>query len=66
LPKLSASFPVAPKLQRLPVRVITEAMSEYLARLKVRAGKLVPHRRHWQSLVKLWRRSCIWQVPLAD
>jgi hypothetical protein len=39
------------KLQRLPVRVIAEAMGASISHgSKVRAGKLVPHKRHWGAL----------------
>lgn len=42
---------ILPKLQRLPVRVIAEAMDASISHgSKVRGGKLVPHRRHWKAL----------------
>jgi hypothetical protein len=42
---------ILPKLQRLPMRVIAEAMGASLSHgSKVRGGKLVPHKRHWESL----------------
>ncbi|MGB8910582.1 MAG: hypothetical protein WCC84_17695 [Candidatus Cybelea sp.] len=45
---------ILPKLQRLPVRVIAEAMGASLSHgSKVRGGKLVPHKRHWSALRKL-------------
>ena len=44
---------ILPKLQRLPVRVIAEAMGASLSHgSKVRGGKLVPHKRHWAMLIK--------------
>ncbi|MGB6518224.1 MAG: hypothetical protein WBE79_06940 [Candidatus Cybelea sp.] len=45
---------ILPKLQRLPVRVIAEAMGASISHgSKVRGGKLVPHRRHWKLLQRL-------------
>ena len=45
---------ILPKLQRLPVRVIAEAMAASLSHgSKVRGGKLVPHRRHWKTLLRM-------------
>lgn len=46
---------ILPKLQRLlPVRVIAEAMGASLSHgSKVRSGKLVPHRRHWKTLLRM-------------
>jgi CRISPR-associated endonuclease Cas1 len=45
---------ILPRLQRLPVRVIAEAMGASISHgSKVRGGKLVPHRRHWQALKRL-------------
>lgn len=55
---------ILPKLQRLPVRVIADAMGASISHgSKVRSGLLVPHRRHWSSLFKLKggaeaRKSC--------
>ena len=45
---------ISPKLQRLPVRLIAEAMGASISHgSKVRSGHLVPHRRHWTALLKL-------------
>jgi hypothetical protein len=45
---------ILPKLQRLPVRVIAEAMGASLSHgSKVRSGLLVPHKRHWKALLTL-------------
>jgi hypothetical protein len=45
---------ILPKLQRLPVRAIAEAMDASLSHgSKVRGGKLVPHKRHWPALALL-------------
>jgi hypothetical protein len=45
---------ILPKLQGLPVRVIAEAMGASISHgSKVRGGKLVPYKRHWQELLKL-------------
>lgn len=45
---------ILPKLERLPVRAIAEAMGASLSHgSKVRGGKLVPHKRHWNALAKL-------------
>lgn len=45
---------ILPKLQSLPVRVIAEAMGSSISHgSKVRAGLLVPHRRHWCALQQL-------------
>jgi hypothetical protein len=42
---------ILPKLQRVTVRVIAEAMGTGISHCsKVRSGKLVPHRRHWKAL----------------
>jgi hypothetical protein len=42
---------ILPKLQRLPVRAIAEAMGASLSHgSKVRGGRLVPHKRHWKAL----------------
>jgi len=44
---------ILPKLQGLPVRVIAEAMGASLSHgSKVRSGLLVPHKRHWKTLLK--------------
>jgi hypothetical protein len=46
---------ILPKLQRLPVRIIAEAMGCSLSHgSRVRAGKLVPHKRHWRLLQNLF------------
>ncbi|MGB8909630.1 MAG: hypothetical protein WCC84_12875 [Candidatus Cybelea sp.] len=46
---------ILPKLQRLPVRVIAEAMGANVSRgSKVRSGK-VPHQPHWEALVRVSR-----------
>ena len=43
-----------PKLQRLPVRLIAEAMGASISHgSKVRSGRLVPHKRHWKTLARL-------------
>jgi CRISPR-associated endonuclease Cas1 len=43
---------ILPKLQRLPVRVIAEAMGSSISHgSKVRCGRLVPHKRHWKALL---------------
>jgi hypothetical protein len=45
---------ILPKLQGLPVRVIAEAMGASISHgSKVRSGRLVPHRRHWNPLALL-------------
>jgi CRISPR-associated endonuclease Cas1 len=45
---------ILPKLQRLPVSVIAEAMRSSISHgSKVRCGRLVPHKRHWRTLVAL-------------
>jgi hypothetical protein len=45
---------ILPTLQRLPVRVIVEAMGASISHgSKVRGGTLVPHRRHWKPLLGL-------------
>ncbi|MGA8098729.1 MAG: hypothetical protein WB810_08725 [Candidatus Cybelea sp.] len=45
---------ILPRLQRLPVRVIAEAMAASISHgSKVRGGKLVPHKRHWLALQRL-------------
>jgi hypothetical protein len=45
---------ILPKLQSLPVRVIAEAMGATSSHgSKVRGGKLVPHKRHWNALMRL-------------
>jgi hypothetical protein len=45
---------ILPKLQRLPVRAIAEAMGASISHgSKVRGGKLVPHKRHWLTLRRL-------------
>ena len=45
---------ILPKLQRLPVRVIAEAMGASLSHgSRVRAGKVVPHKRRRLSGVVL-------------
>lgn len=45
---------ILPKLQRLSVRVIAEAMGCTGSHgSKVRGGKLVPHKRHWNKLRRL-------------
>ena len=42
---------ILPKLQRLPVRMIAEAMGSGISHgSKVRSGLLVPHKRHWKGL----------------
>ena len=42
------------KLQGLPVRVIAEAMGASISHgSKVRAGHLIPHRRHWKKLADI-------------
>jgi hypothetical protein len=52
---------ILPKLQRLPVRVIAEAMSARIPHgSKVRCGKLVPHQRHWKAL-SLLAKQC-WRL----
>jgi CRISPR-associated endonuclease Cas1 len=45
---------ILPRLQRIPVRAIAEAMGASGSHgSKVRCGKLVPHRRHWKALQRL-------------
>ena len=45
---------ILPGLQSLPVRVIAEAMGATISHgSKVRCGKLVPHKRHWNGLLAL-------------
>ena len=45
---------ILPKLQKMPVRVIAEAMGASLSHgSKVRGGKLMPHRRHWKVLQRI-------------
>ena len=45
---------ILPKLQRLPVRLIAEAMGASLSHGSiVRGGKVVPHKRHWKALQRL-------------
>jgi CRISPR-associated endonuclease Cas1 len=45
---------ILPKIQGLPVRAIAEAMRASISHgSKVRSGKLVPHKRHWEALRKL-------------
>ena len=45
---------ILPKLRALPVRAIAKAMGCSASHgSKVRLGKLVPHRRHWGSLMQL-------------
>jgi class 3 adenylate cyclase len=45
---------ILPKLQRLPVRVIAEAMGTTISHAsKERNGHLIPHRRHWITLKRL-------------
>jgi hypothetical protein len=42
---------ILPKLQRLTVRSIANAMGATQSHgSKVRGGKLVPHRRHWRAV----------------
>ena len=42
---------ILPGLQRVPVKVIAEAMGASISHgSKVRSGKLVPHKRHWRAL----------------
>ncbi len=42
---------ILPKLQSLTVRVIAQAMGASISHgSKVRSGKLLPHRRHWEAL----------------
>jgi hypothetical protein len=42
------------ELQRLPARVIAEAMGASVSHgSKVRSGRLVPHKRHWKALFKV-------------
>jgi hypothetical protein len=49
---------ILPKLQRLPVRAIAEAMGASISHgSKVRSGRLVPHKRHWKGLGKLTKRA---------
>jgi hypothetical protein len=48
---------ILPKLQRLPVRVIAEAMGASISHgSKVRSGKVAPHKRHWKTLIDLGSR----------
>ena len=48
---------ILPKLQSLPVRVIAEAMGCSGSHgSKVRSGRLVPHKRHWSTLLKMCRQ----------
>jgi CRISPR-associated endonuclease Cas1 len=45
---------ILPRLEGLPVRAIAEAMGASISHgSKVRAGVLVPHRRHWRALQQL-------------
>jgi hypothetical protein len=45
---------ILPKLQSLPVRVIAEAMGSGISYgSKVRGGRVIPHRRHWEALAVL-------------
>ena len=45
---------IAPKLAKLPVKTIAEAMESSISHgSKVRGGLLIPHRRHWRSLLVL-------------
>lgn len=45
---------ILPKLQRLPVRVVANAMGTSISHgSKVRSGLLVPHKRHWRTLGRL-------------
>ena len=47
---------ILPKLQRLTVRTIADAMGASISHgSKVRGGKLVPHRRHWEALLGMMR-----------
>lgn len=47
---------ILPELQHLPVRVIAEAMGATISHgSKVRGGKLVPNKRHWEALQYLIR-----------
>jgi CRISPR-associated endonuclease Cas1 len=47
---------ILPKLQRLPVREVAEAMGASLSHgSKVRGGRLAPHKRHWVALARLGR-----------
>jgi hypothetical protein len=46
---------ILPRLQRLPVRAIAEVMGASISHgSEVRGGIVVPHRRHWRHLVKLY------------
>lgn len=48
---------ILPKLQGLPARVVAEAMGATISHgSKVRSGKVIPHRRHWDALAELGRR----------
>jgi hypothetical protein len=45
---------ILPKLQRLPVRVIADATGASISHgSKVRGGLLIPHKRHWKTLLGL-------------
>jgi len=45
---------ILPKLQSLPVRVISEAMGASISHgSKVRSRLLVPHKRHWNVLARV-------------
>lgn len=45
---------ILPKLQRLPVRVIAEAMGSGISHgSKVRGGNVAPHKRHWEALIRV-------------
>jgi hypothetical protein len=49
---------ILPKLQSLPVRVISEAMGASISHgSKVRSGKLVPHKRHWKALANIAKQA---------
>lgn len=45
---------ILPKLQRIPVKTIAEAMGASISHgSKVRNGHVVPHKRHWNVLAKV-------------
>jgi len=49
---------ILPKLQRVPVRAIAEAMGASISHgSKVRGGHTVPHKRHWKKLARLAKEA---------
>lgn len=49
---------ILPKLQRLPVRVIAEAMGASISHgSRVRSERAAPHKRHWNHLLRTIAQS---------